>query len=92
MVTAMPTPISIRHQRISQALHGWYCPHHSSFDLILSIFSDTSPACQYDYQKDFKQWNNLCTIIQVIFGDGIHNLADGLAIGAAFADGAMSIF
>ena len=24
---------------------------------------------------------------QVIFGDGIHNLADGLAIGAAFADG-----
>ena len=28
----------------------------------------------------------------VIFGDGIHNLADGLAIGAAFADGAMSGF
>merc|ERR1719341_716971 len=27
-----------------------------------------------------------------IFGDGIHNLADGLAIGAAFADGAMSGF
>ena len=23
----------------------------------------------------------------VIFGDGIHNLADGLAIGAAFAEG-----
>ena len=28
----------------------------------------------------------------VIFGDGIHNLADGLAIGAAFADGYMSGF
>ena len=28
----------------------------------------------------------------VIFGDGIHNLADGMAIGAAFADGAMSGF
>jgi zinc transporter ZupT len=28
----------------------------------------------------------------VIFGDGIHNLADGLAIGAAFAEGAMSGF
>ena len=27
------------------------------------------------------------TPTQVIFGDGIHNLADGLAIGAAFADG-----
>lgn len=26
----------------------------------------------------------------VIFGDGIHNLADGLAIGASFADGYMS--
>lgn len=28
----------------------------------------------------------------VIFGDGIHNLADGLAIGAAFGDGYMSGF
>ena len=28
----------------------------------------------------------------VVFGDGIHNLADGLAIGAAFADGYMSGF
>ena len=28
----------------------------------------------------------------VIFGDGIHNMADGLAIGAAFADGYMSGF
>ena len=28
----------------------------------------------------------------VIFGDGIHNLADGLAIGAAFADGYLSGF
>jgi len=28
----------------------------------------------------------------VIFGDGFHNLADGLAIGAAFADGYMSGF
>ena len=28
----------------------------------------------------------------VVTGDGVHNLADGLAIGAAFADGYMSGF
>ena len=28
----------------------------------------------------------------IIFGDGIHNMADGLAIGAAFAGGYMSGF
>ena len=28
----------------------------------------------------------------VLFGDGFHNLADGMAIGAAFADGYMSGF
>ena len=28
----------------------------------------------------------------VVFGDGVHNLADGIAIGAAFADGYMSGF
>ena len=57
----------------------------------MSVKSSLSRASMYADESGKKSWKKISTVAWVIIiGDTLHNLSDGLAIGAVFSEGGNS--
>uniref|UniRef100_A0A1I8ABA3 Zinc transporter ZIP8 n=1 Tax=Steinernema glaseri TaxID=37863 RepID=A0A1I8ABA3_9BILA len=57
-----------------------------------SIGRQAHGICVHDHDLDYKQGDSVIATVawMIIFGDGLHNLIDGISIGASFSDSILS--